>query len=195
VPQRSQPRILVFAGSIRTGALSQKLADIAAKELALIDADVTKISLSDYSLPIYNGDLEKEKGIPENATKLARLIAAQQGVFIATPEYNNAPPPLLKNTIDWISRVRPAVSGIKYRHRVYGIGSTSDGFIGGARALIDIRRVALTGLGAILIPEKIEVSRAHEAFDEAGEFIAEAPSKLMKALARSLVDLAARLAD
>ncbi len=195
MPQRAQPRILVFAGSIRTGAFSQKLADIAAKELALIDADVTKISLSDYPLPIYNGDFEKEKGIPENATKLARLVATHQGVFVATPEYNNAPPPLLTNTIDWVSRVRPQASGIKYRHRVYGIGSTSDGMIGGARALIDVRRVLLSGWGAILIPEKIEVSRAQEAFDEAGEFIAEGPAKLMKALARSLVDLAARLAD
>ena len=100
----ASPKILVFAGSIRTGALSGKLAALAAKELALADADVTRISLADYPLPIYNGDLEKEKGIPENAVKLARLIAAQQGVFIATPEYNNSLPPLLKNTIDWVSR-------------------------------------------------------------------------------------------
>src|SRR5439155_5331838 len=90
----SPPRVIVFAGSIRSGALSQKLADVAAKELALAEADVTKVSLADYPLPIYNGDLETEKGIPENALKLARLIAAQQGVFIATPEYNNSPPPL-----------------------------------------------------------------------------------------------------
>ena len=96
--------ILVFAGSIRAGALSQKLADVAAKELALAEADVTKVSLADYPLPIYNGDLEATKGVPENAKKLARLIAAQQGVFIATPEYNNSPPPLLVNTIAWVSR-------------------------------------------------------------------------------------------
>ena len=57
--QALSPKILVFAGSIRTGALSQKLANVAAKELALADADVTKISLSDYSLPFFNGDIEK----------------------------------------------------------------------------------------------------------------------------------------
>ena len=123
----ASPKILVFAGSIRTGALSGKLAALAAKELALADADVTQISLADYPLPIYNGDLEKEKGVPENAKKLARLIAAQQGVFIATPEYNNSLPPLLKNTIDWVSRIKPAPNGIPYRNKVYGIGSTSDG--------------------------------------------------------------------
>ncbi len=91
-------KILVFAGSIRSGSLSARLAALAAKELALADADVTLISLADYPLPIYDGDLEDEKGIPENAAKLARLIAANQGVFIATPEYNNSLPPLLKNT-------------------------------------------------------------------------------------------------
>jgi|SRR5579871_310192 len=190
----SPPRILVFAGSVRAGALSQKLADVAAKELALADADVTKVSLADYPLPIYNGDLENEKGIPENAQKFARLIAAQQGVFIATPEYNNSPPPLLTNTIAWVSRIRES-AGIKYRHRVYGIGSTSDGPIGGARALIDLRKLVASGVRGILVPEKIEVGRAHDAFDEAGEFLAEGPSKLMKALAHSLVELAARLAD
>jgi NAD(P)H-dependent FMN reductase len=191
----ASPKILVFAGSIRTGALSGKLAALAAKELALADADVTRISLADYPLPIYNGDLEKEKGIPENAVKLAKLIAAQQGVFIATPEYNNSLPPLLKNTIDWVSRNKAGADGIPYRNKVYGIGSTSDGLIGGARALIDLRRVVLTAVGAILIPEKIEVSRAQDAFDENGELIAEAPAKLLKSLCRHLVDLSRRLAD
>ena len=190
----SPPRILVFAGSIRSGALSQKLADVAAKELALAEADVTKVSLADYPLPIYNGALEAEKGIPENAQKFARLVAAQQGVFIATPEYNNSPPPLLVNMIAWISRIRES-SGIKYRHRVYALGSTSDGSTGGARALIDLRKLIASGVRGILVPEKIEVSRAQDAFDEAGEFIAEGPSKLLKAQVRSLVELAARMAD
>ena len=187
-------KILVFAGSIRTGALSGKLAALAAKELALADGDVTRISLADYPMPIYNGDLEKEKGVPEAATRLARLIATSQGVFTATPEYNNSLPPLLKNTIDWISRIEPTGT-TKYRDKVYGIGSTSDGLIGGARALIDLRRVVLTAVGAILIPTKIEISRAQDAFDESGELIAEAPSKLLKRLCRQLVDLASRLAD
>ena len=189
------PKILVFAGSTRTGALSGKLAALAAKELALADADVTRISLADFPLPIYNGDLEHEKGIPENAMKLAKLIATQQGVFIATPEYNNSLPPLLKNAIDWVSRIKAGPNGIPYRNKVYGIGSTSDGLVGGARALIDLRRVVLTAVGAILIPEKIEISRAQEAFDESGELIAEPPRNLLKSLCRHLVDLSRRLAD
>ena len=69
-------------------------------------AEVTRISLGDYPLPIMDEDLEKEKGIPENAVKLGRLIAAHDGLLIATPEYNGSLPPLLKNSIDWVSRVR-----------------------------------------------------------------------------------------
>jgi NAD(P)H-dependent FMN reductase len=186
-------RILVFAGSTRAGALSAKLAACAAKELALADGEVTLISLADYPLPIYDGDDEAERGIPENATKLARLIAASKGVFIATPEYNNSLPPLLKNAIDWVSRHRN--SSVPYRHKVYACGSTSDGAFGGARALADLRKVLTTGLRGIMVPEKIEIPRAQDAFDETGELIDEARMKLLKAVCRSLVDLASRLAD
>src|SRR5262245_21862031 len=97
-------RILVFGGSIRTGSYSAKLAAMAAKQLALEGAAVTHVSLADYPLPIYNADIEKHDGFPENAKKFARLIESHQGVFIATPEYNHSLPPLLKNTIDWTSR-------------------------------------------------------------------------------------------
>jgi chromate reductase len=188
------PKILVFAGSTRTGSLAAKLAALAAKELALAGGDVTLISLADYPLPIYNGDLEKEEGVPENAAKLAKLIAAHQGVFVATPEYNNSVPPLLTNTIAWISRVK-STGEIKYRNRLYGIGGTSDGYIGGARALIDLRKMLHSGLGAIIIPNKVEVSRAQDAFNRDGELTVETSSKLLKRLCAHLVELAERLAD
>ena len=64
------PRILVFAGSIRSGAWSGRTADAAMKELALQGADVTRISLADYPLPIMDEDLERREGIPDNAVKL-----------------------------------------------------------------------------------------------------------------------------
>ncbi len=149
-------RLLVFAGSIRSGALSAKLAALAAKELALADADVTHVSLADYPLPLYDGDAEAGQGIPDNAARLARLIAASRGVFIATPEYNNSLPPLLKNTLDWVSRHKHTGS-LPYRRKVYAVGSTSDGPFGGARALIELRKVLLAGLGAIVLPDKIEI--------------------------------------
>lgn len=185
-------KILVFAGSIRTGAFSGKLAAAAAKAIALADGDVTLISLADYPMPIYDADLEEEKGIPDNAMKLARLMAAQHGVFIATPEYNHSLPPLLKNAIDWISRPK---AGHEHRHKVFGIGSSSNGLIGGARALIDLRKVVSTGLGALVIPEQISVSTAGKAFDEAGHLADKVPAELLERVAQKLVATAGALRE
>jgi chromate reductase len=187
-------RILVFAGSIRSGALSGKLAAAAAKEIALLDTDVTTLSLADYPLPIYDGDFEIEKGIPENATRLAKTIIANHGVFIATPEYNHSLPALLKNTIDWISRIKHTGT-MPYRHKIYAMGGTSDGRFGGARALIELRKVIATSLGGLVIPSRIEVPIAQHAFNDAGELIEEINARMLKTVCRQLVEFAGRLAE
>ena len=83
------PKILVFAGSLRSGAFSGRTADVAQKELAMQGAEVTRISLADYPLPILDEDLEKEK---ESATfcsfcgkgdgEVGSMITGKEGVFI-----------------------------------------------------------------------------------------------------------------
>jgi chromate reductase, NAD(P)H dehydrogenase (quinone) len=128
-----RPKILVFAGSIRTGSFNGRLAALAAKELALLAADVTRISLADYPLPLYDGDAEAASGAPDNAKRLARLFTAHHGIFIASPEYNASITPLLKNTLDWISRVREAGGLPPYKNRVFAIGAASNGTYGGYR--------------------------------------------------------------
>ena len=117
------PKILVFAGSIRTGSHNARLAALVTKELTLAGAEVTRISLVDYPMPLYDGDLEAKSGPPDNAVKLKRLMATHHGVFIASPEYNASVTPLLKNTIDWISRVRERGEEplAVYRSRVFAI--------------------------------------------------------------------------
>src|SRR5438477_5139544 len=100
------PKILVMPGSLRRGSHNSRLAALASKELALADADVTRISLADYPLPLYDADLTAKSGPPANAVKLKQLLCAHSGIFIASPEYNASITPLLKNTIDWISVVR-----------------------------------------------------------------------------------------
>ena len=163
----AQSKILVFAGSIRTGALSQRLAAAAVKELALLDAEPSLISLSDYPMPIYDGDLEAREGAPENARKLRRMLLAHRGVFIATPEYNASMPPLLKNTLDWISRAKEPQAD-PFKGRFFAIGATSNGRLGGYRALIALRQTLELGLGALVLPEQIAVAEAGQAFDDNG---------------------------
>jgi NAD(P)H-dependent FMN reductase len=182
--------ILVFSGSLRTGSFNSRLAALATKELMAVDAEVTRISLGDYPLPIYDGDLEAQSGQPENAVKLKRLFMANRGVFIASPEYNASVTPLLKNAIDWVSRVRegnePPLAA--YRNRVFALGAASNGTFGGMRSLIALRQVLELGCGALVLPEQISVREAASAFDDNDNLKDERSAKALKSLARRLVD-------
>jgi len=124
--------------------------------------------------------------------KLKRMFCAHQGVFIASPEYNASLAPLLKNTIDWISRVRenkePPLAA--YRNRVFALGAASNGTYGGMRSIMAMRHVLELGCGALVIPEQIAVREASHAFDENDELKDERSAGLLRTLARRLVELA-----
>lgn len=185
------PKILVFAGSTRSGAYSGKTADAAQKELALQGAQVTRISLADYPLPFMDQDLEAEQGIPENAVKLARLFIAHDGILIATPEYNGSLPPLLKNAIDWISRVRED-GGKKLRPlpgKVVAICSSSNGHFAGIRSASHLRQI-LSHIQMEVISPQLSVPNAGEAFDEGGAFIPERLRNSMSRVCAALIERA-----
>jgi NAD(P)H-dependent FMN reductase len=185
------PKILVFAGSIRTGAYSARTADAASRELALQGAEVTRISLADYSLPIMDQDLEREKGIPDSAYRLGRMIAAHDGMLIASPEYNASIPPLLKNTLDWVSRIRRDNGRTfkPFEGRIAGLCSSSEGNFAGARGLYHLRAV-LMACGVEVITPQCAVGRAHEAFDEEGELREERMRLAMQTVVRTLIERA-----
>ena len=183
------PKILVFAGSARSGAFSGRAADVAQKELAMQGAEVTRISLADYPLPIMDEDLEKEKGVPENAVKLGRLIGAHDGLLIATPEYNGSIPPLLKNTIDWVSRVRTD-NGRAFRPfagKVAGLCSSSNGHFAGIRCINHLRAVLVRCQVEVVTPE-CSVPDGASAFDADGNFKDERLNKSMEHLCRTLIE-------
>jgi chromate reductase len=189
------PKVLVIPGSIRTGSYNGRLAALAVKELALADAEVTHISLADYPLPIYDADEEAHAGAPRNAVRLKQMMAAHNGVLITSPEYNASLAPLLKNAIDWISRVRergePALAA--YRGRVFALASASPGRFGGVRSLLALRQTLEAGCGALVLPQQLCVSQAEHAFDESGNLSnAEAVGELRQ-LVRRLVELAGQI--
>ncbi len=188
-------KILVIPGSLRTGSFNARLAAAAVKELALLDVDVTLISLADYPLPIYDGDLEASSGVPKMAVDLKRMIGAHHGVFIASPEYNSSVPPLLKNAIDWVSRVRDRNEsfGQVFRERAFAIGAASDGKFGGLRVLMALRQILALGCGATVIPKQMALSFADEAFDEIGGLRDPADAELLRATLRQLIDTAQRM--
>lgn len=186
------PKILVIPGSIRTGSHNVKLAALAAKELTLIDADVTRISLADFELPIYDADDDMRGGQPANAVALKQMIMAHQGIFIASPEYSASVTPLLKNALDWVSRVRergdPTYAAFK--GRVFAIASASPGRSGGVRSLMALRQILELGCGALVIPEQVAIPNAEQAFDDRDNILDAGLATLFRAELRRLVDLA-----
>ena len=188
----SAPKILVLPGSTRTLSHNVKLAALAAKELTLIDADVTRISLADYPLPLYEGDLESKAGQPANALRLKQMIMSHHGVFIASPEYSASVTPILKNAIDWVSRVRergdPTYAAFK--GRVFAISSASPGRSGGLRSLMALRQILELGCGALVIPEQVAIQQADDAFDEMDNIIDTAAANLFRTQLVRLVEMA-----
>jgi NAD(P)H-dependent FMN reductase len=195
-PPMPTPKILVFAGSTRTGSHNVKLAALAAKHLTLLDVDVTRISLADYPLPIYDADFDARAGQPANALKLKQMIMAHHGVFIASPEYSASVTPILKNAIDWVSRVRekgdPTYAA--YKGRVFAIASASPGPAGGLRSLMALRQILELGCGALVIPEQIAIPQGDQAFDEMDNIIDIRIANLFHAQLGRLVEMARLMA-
>jgi chromate reductase, NAD(P)H dehydrogenase (quinone) len=190
------PKILVIPGSLRARSYNARLAALATKELTLADADVTRISLMDYPLPIYDADVAERSGPPHHAVQLKQLMSAHQGVLIASPEYNASITPLIKNTIDWISVVRergePPLSA--YQNRVFALGGASPRSSGAVQSLLALRQVLAVGCRALVIAEQLSVPNADQAFDEMDELKDPRLAAQLKLVARKLVDTARLLA-
>jgi len=185
------PRIICFSGSTRSGSINIQLLDAAMKEFSQLDCEITRISLEDYPLPLYNGDLEEKDGIPENAIKLAKLMSGHDAYFIASPEYNGSLPPLLKNTIDWMTRVPPE-EATPFRGKVAAIGACSPGGMGGIAMLYHLREI-LVRLGSLVVSEQVAVGNGMSVFDDDGKITEERTAKFLSSACRSLVTKAALL--
>jgi chromate reductase len=157
-------RIAVFAGSSRRESLNKKLARLAAQ--AVTDARELGqfIDLAEYPLPVYDGDLEAEQGVPAPARALAELLAQSVAWIVVSPENNASVPATLKNTIDWMSRL-PDLD--PFKGRVVALAAASPGAFGGVRGLYHLRAVFNT-LGAEVIAQQYLLPRAHQAFDAEG---------------------------
>jgi chromate reductase len=190
----ASPKILIIPGSLRSGSHNAKLAAAAAHEFAQAGVDVTRISLGDFGLPIFDADLQAKSGVPKNAVNLKRMIAAHQGVLVVTPEYNSSVPALLKNSIDWVSRVQDAheIRGQVFRERAFAIASASEGRLGGTRALAALRLI-LSACHATVIPNQLALSFANEAYDDMDKLRHAGDIDGLQALVRQLIDVSQRM--
>ena len=187
-------KILVIPGSLRTGSHNARLAAAAAYQFAQAGAEVTRISLSDFPLPIYDGDLQIKSGVPKHAINLKRMMSAHHGVLIVTPEYNSSVPPLVKNAIDWVSRVQD-VNETRYqvfRGRPFAIAAASESRLGGTRCLAALRLI-LSACQATVIPNQLALSFAGEAYDDMDRLKHPADIEALGALVRQLIDVSQQM--
>jgi NAD(P)H-dependent FMN reductase len=187
-------KLLAFAGSTRTESFNKKLVKIAAEGARLAGAEVTLIDLRDFPMPLYDGDLEAQGGLPENAKKLKQLMIAHHGFLVAAPEYNSSITAVLKNTIDWASRAgsddEPPL--VCFQGKTVALMSASPGGLGGLRGLVHVRAI-FGNIGAHVLPDQISIPAAYEAFDENGALKNSGKQKSVADLGRKLAEFTAKL--
>ncbi|XOV78478.1 MAG: NADPH-dependent FMN reductase [Aestuariibacter sp.] len=183
-------KILAFAGSTRKDSYNKKLAKVAADAAVEAGAEVTFIDLADYSMPIFCEDLEAASGMPEKARAFKEMLMSHDGFLISSPEYNSSYPAVLKNAIDWASRMEDGEKPLQaFKGKVAGIMAASPGALGGLRCLVTLRML-LGNIGVHVIPNQKAVSKAHEQFAEDGSMIKEKQQAGIAAIAKEVVELA-----
>jgi NAD(P)H-dependent FMN reductase len=181
------PKILAFAGSARKDSFNKKLVRLAAQAAEAAGAYVTLIDLADYPLPLFHEDLEAEQGPPQAATALKRLFFEHEALLLACPEYNSSITPLLKNTLDWVSRRAEGEKNLQaFQGKVAALLAASPGALGGLRGLVVVRMM-LNNIGVLVIPDQQALPHAPEAFDEGGQLKEAAAYERLQAVVRRLV--------
>lgn len=188
--------ILGISGSTRTASLNRQVLEVVLEGVRSLGAEAHTMDLRTMDLPLYDGDLEAEHGVPEMARHLADRIREADAVVIASPEYNGGYSAVLKNAIDWTSRPDTRDDGTRttspWSGKVTGLLSASPGSIGGLRGLI-LLRTTLAHMGSHVIPEQLGVPEAHAAIGEDGRFVDPGLQERALGVAKALVHAADRL--
>lgn len=181
---RQPIKVLIFGAALRKDSLNEKLADLAAKAATENGATVVRGSMSEFDCPSYDGDLEREGGVPPGAQVLARQLVDTDAFMIASPEYNASMPGCLKNVVDWASRIKPQ----PFNGKQACLLSASPSMTGGNRGLWSLR-IPLEHLGARVYPDMFSLAQAHEAFDEQGSLRNSLLQKRLEMMLRCFFDL------
>lgn len=161
-------KILAFSGSTRSQSWNRLLLACVVSGAAEAGADVTVIDLRDFPLPLYDGDLEVAEGVPAAARDFRKLLSANDGLLITTPEYNGSVSAVLKNILDWSSRPVDGQDGLApYKRKLVALAGTSVSPYGAVRAIGHLRGI-MSKMGATVLAEELTVPFAPQAFGENG---------------------------
>jgi NAD(P)H-dependent FMN reductase len=151
--------VLIFGAALREGSLNNRLADLATRVVERRGARVDRATMAQFDCPSYDGDVDAGEGIPEPALEFGRRIKAADAFMISSPEYNASMPGVLKNVIDWTSRIRPQ----PFNGKQCFLLSASPSMAGGNRGLWSLR-IPLEHLGTRVYPDMFSLAQAHQAF-------------------------------
>ena len=160
---REPVRLLVFSASLRDDSLNSRLARLVVSAAERSGASVVVGSMREFDAPSYDGDLETADGLPAGAQAFCDGLLATDAFVVVSPEYNGSMPGVLKNSIDWVSRVRP--QPFNGRHAL--LLSASPSMVGGNRSLLALR-TPLSHLGVRVYPDMFSLAQAHKAFTDDG---------------------------
>ena len=163
-------RLVGLSGSLRSGSYNSALLRAAQ---TLVPAGVELIAGSIRDIPLYNGDVERDAGLPAAVSELKALVAGADGLMLFTPEYNNGIPGVFKNAIDWLSRPASDIPLVFGGRPVAVLGASPGGFgtILSQAAWLPVLRT----LGADhWAGERLMVARAGAVFNEDGDLVDEA---------------------
>lgn len=177
------PSLAFVCGSLRRGSINKKLEEALIARAQDHGARAEAVSLGDYDMPIYHGDLETPGTVPALIEKLAGF----DGIIIVTPEYNGSLPPLLKNAVDWTS----TVSTRWIKGQSFGIASCTPGPMSGIMCLRELSFL-LRRLGGDVVPTQVGVGNAGTAFDAQGTLIGQPASDLADDMLKSVIAMARR---
>lgn len=160
-------KIIGIAGSLRAGSYNKALLRAAA---TLMPPGATLEIAGIEGIPLYDGDVETNEGIPAPVQHLKELIAGSDGVLMVTPEYNNSMPGVLKNAVDWLSRPPADIAKVFGDRPFAVIGASPGGFgtILAQEAWLPVLRTLGT---RPWFGGRLMVSRAGAVFNEAGEMV------------------------
>ena len=183
-------RLLAFAASLRRDSFNRKLLTQAVQIARLAGAKIDLAEFAEFTMPLFDADLQEAQGFPPGAEELARRVREADGLFIASPEYNYSLPGTLKNAIDWVSRMRP----VPFRGKSAFLMATSRGMVGGIRGLWHLR-IPLEGNGVVVYPDMFSLPNGGSAFDEDGGLKDGAAAERLKKMVGGYLEMAGKLRE
>lgn len=174
------PNLLTISGSLRKGAYNRMLLRHAVKAFG-----PAKVAEADLRLPLYDGDLEEAEGVPEKVLTLVEQIGAADAVVISSPEYNKGITGVLKNALDWLSRVQEN----PFKGKPTVVMSANAGRTGGETGQFMLRACLMSFHQPDVLPgPMICVAAAGDEFDENGRLTNERYLKMLDARMQALRD-------